>query len=71
MAILLSRTDQIAGSAYDSIKWAFTEHVKEEDRGKYNFALLHGNEDSPWEIEFFVNMPHWNSEPDYIWTQRL
>lgn len=47
---------------FDSIAWAFEEHLKEIDDGKFNFAVLYGNEDSPEEIEFYESKsPNWNS----------
>jgi hypothetical protein len=32
---------------FDSIKWAFEEHLHETDTGEFNYAILHGHEDYP------------------------
>jgi hypothetical protein len=32
---------------FDSIKWAFEEHLHETDTGEFNYAILHGSEDYP------------------------
>jgi hypothetical protein len=53
---------------FDSIKWAFEEHVKTADRGEYNFAVLYGNEDCPEQIDFYkFESPNWNTPEDYTW----
>jgi hypothetical protein len=39
---------------FDSIKWALETHVRIQDDGKYNFAVLYGNEDCPEQDGFTV-----------------
>ncbi len=51
---LLTRTDDHVGDGpFDSIKWAFEEHVKQPDDDTINSAVLYGNEDSPEFIDFY------------------
>jgi hypothetical protein len=53
---------------FDSIRWAFKEHLKEQDKGEFNYAVLYGNEDCPEEIEFYVEEnPNWNSPVSRLW----
>lgn len=66
---LLSRTDQVGVGPFDSIAWALETHVKQPDDGKYNFAVLYGNEDYPALIEFHCNpVPNHTDKPDFVWT---
>lgn len=50
----LTRKDTGVGEgAFDSIEWAFREHVKDEDRPEFLAAVLYGNEDAPEQIDFY------------------
>ncbi len=53
----------------DSIAWAFENHVKQEDEGLYDSAMLYGNEDAPVRIEFYTfESPTIHDTPAFIWT---
>lgn len=52
---LITRKDSDVGEGvFDSIKWAFSEHVKSSDTGEFNSAVMYGNEDSPAMIDFYT-----------------
>jgi hypothetical protein len=72
MAKLITRHDKDVGvGSFDSIKWAFSEHVKSRDNKRYKSALLYGNEDAPYLIEFFVSAnPRYDAKPDYVWPKQ-
>jgi hypothetical protein len=62
--LVLTRDDD----GFDSIAWAFAEHVKTEDAKKYNFAILYGNADAPEEIRFWkATKPLYNTADDFVW----
>lgn len=62
----LTRKDADCGvGLFDSIKWALEKFNLNDDK-IFNFALLHGNEDSPVKIEFWKEEPKINSIPDFI-----
>ncbi len=64
----LTRKDTDVGvGEYDSIQWLFDVHLKRPDTHEYNFALLHGNEDSPQKIELWREEPDYNTRPDVTW----
>jgi hypothetical protein len=66
----LTRTDADVGvGLFDSIAWALEEHVHIADYSMYNFAVLHGNEDSPDKLEFWVSEPNFDTPPDYVWVR--
>lgn len=70
MMTVLTRKDAVGVDAYDSISWALEVHCKLTDMGLFNYAVLHGNEDSPERIDFWMTSePNWNQEPDYVWTR--
>ena len=65
---ILTRHDPVGVEPYDSIRWAYEVHLKEPDDGKYNFAILHGNEDAPFRIQFWIEeSPLWRNPPDRDW----
>ena len=65
---ILTRHDEVGVEPYDSIKWALETHVKQPDTGEFNFAILHGNEDSPMRIQFWKDeAPLWRNPPDLDW----
>lgn len=56
------------GKGFDSIKWLFETHLREEDTGEYNYAVLTGhNEDAPITIELWREEPQVNQLADKIW----
>ena len=62
----LTRNDTDCGAgSFDSIKWALESFDKEDDK-TLNFAVLHGNEDSPTKIEFWKDEPNHDTPPDLI-----
>lgn len=65
----LTRHDTDVGEGeFDSIAWAFENHVKQEDEGKYDSAVLFGNEDAPERIEFYTfESPTITDTPAWIW----
>jgi hypothetical protein len=65
----LTRKDADLGEGlFDSIAWAYEVHVKEPDPRVYNFAILHGNEDAPSKIEFFVQEnPNVDDVASWVW----
>ena len=67
----MTRTDDDLGEGlFDSIAWAFEQHVKLPDPGPtvYNSAILFGNEVAPKRIDFyFEKEPTVNSEVAYRW----
>ena len=54
MEQFITRADECGVSPYDSIAWAFEVHMRTQDTGLYNSAILYGNEDAPYKIEFFT-----------------
>jgi hypothetical protein len=69
---LLTRKDDTVGAGvFDSIAWAFSEHVKAPDTGEYNSAVLYGNEDAPEMIDFYREaVPLVTSHVAYRWAAR-
>ena len=67
----MTRADADLGEGeFDSIKWAFEEHVKLPDPGPslYNSAILFGDETAPKRIDFFFERePTINTEVAYRW----
>jgi hypothetical protein len=68
---LLTRKDVVGADLFDSIRWAFEEHLCEPDNGDYHFAVLYGNEDSPDRIDFYSDEPQVNQPPRRIWEREL
>ena len=70
---LLTRKDDglgLGGELFDSIKWAFEEHLKIPDDPRFNSAVLYGNEDSPEMIEFYkVEEPLITTKVDFVWRR--
>ncbi len=66
---LLTRNDEGVGEgSFDSIAWAFSEHVGTKDLGNYQSAVLFGNEDCPERIEFYIQAePLVTDKPELIW----
>lgn len=66
---VLTRHDEVGALVpYDSIAWAYEVHLKELDPRTFNFAILHGNEDCPFRIQFWiVEAPLWRLPPDRDW----
>ncbi len=51
----MTRADADLGEGlFDSIAWAFSEHVKEPDNAEYRAAVLYGNDDAPVRIDFYT-----------------
>lgn len=51
----MTRADADLGEGlFDSIAWAFSEHVKEPDNPAFNSAVLYGNDDAPVRIDFYT-----------------
>jgi hypothetical protein len=68
MTMLTRRDDLgVASDPFDSIKWALETHVKRQDSGRYNYAVLYGNEDSPDRIDFWCSEPDVGDSPRLIW----
>jgi len=65
---ILSRADQIGGTAFDSIAWALDVHIKKPDTRIYNYGILHGNEDAPLRIQLWREDPEWTTPCDLDWT---
>lgn len=68
---LLTRKDDGLGEGlFDSIAWAFSEHVKTADTGVYHSAVMYGfNEDSPEMIDFYTQSePLVTDKVAYRWT---
>ena len=58
----------LGDGAFDSIAWAFDTHIKAEDTGEYNSAMLYGNEDAPDKIEFYREaVPRYDAVPAWVW----
>lgn len=71
MMKLLSRRDEGLGAGlFDSIKWAFEQHVHEPDSGLYNYGILYGSEDCPDRIDFWIDEPENNMPPRWVWLPR-
>lgn len=68
---VLTRYDADLGEGlFDSIAWAFSEHVKQPDNPLYNSAVLYGNEDCPEMIDFYTESePLITSHVAYRWTR--
>lgn len=68
---LLTRKDAYLGEGlYDSIAWAFSEHVQQPDNPRYNSAVLHGNQDCPEKIEFFTHkVLKVHHKPAFTWVR--
>lgn len=72
MTILTRKDRDVGAGVFDSVKWAIEEHLREEDRGEYDCAILYGNEDAPFRIEFFCEKePRWDTAPRRIWRAKL
>ena|SRR5689334_16108675 len=70
MKLLTRKDTDVGNGAFDSIAWAFSEHLGYRDTGAYQSAVLHGNEDSPDKIEFYLQAePTVNDKPELIWTR--
>lgn len=52
--ILTRKDDGLGEGLFDSIAWAFSEHVKLPDNPRYNSAILYGNDDCPVMIDFYA-----------------
>ena len=51
--MLTRKDDNLGDGVFDSIAWAFEQHVKTPDTGEFNAAILYGNEDAPCCIDFY------------------
>jgi hypothetical protein len=53
----------------EDIDWAIEVHVKDASlKGKYRFAILYGNEDSPAQIEFWEHdKPRYDWKANFSW----
>lgn len=69
MMILLTRYDEVGVVPFDSIRWAYEEHLKEKDPHEYDYAVLYGNQDSPDRIDFYSEEPKINTAPRRIWER--
>ena len=59
----------LGADLFDSIAWAFSEHVHAPDTGEYKSAVLYGNEDAPKRIDFFrTARPLITSKVAFTWT---
>lgn len=66
--LYMTRADEVGSGPYDSIAWLFDQHIKEQDTGEFNYALVHCvNEDSPRRVEFFRDEPDFDTVPDRVW----
>ena len=54
MQTFLTRSDAVGATPFDSIAWALETHVGIPDTGRFNAAMLYGNEDCPERIEFYT-----------------
>jgi hypothetical protein len=72
VATFLTRDDRNVGAGtFDSVRWAIEEHLKENDTGEFNSAVLYGNEDCPTEILFYAEAkPNWNTPEARLWIAR-
>lgn len=68
--ILTRKDDNLGEGLFDSIAWAFSEHVKLPDNPRYNSAILYGNDDAPEMIDFYAETELLvTSERLYRWTR--
>lgn len=67
---LVTRHDANVGEGiFDSIAWLYEVHLKEDDPGIYNSAVVHGNEDWPDKVEFYVSeSPTIYDTPGRVWV---
>lgn len=66
----LTRNDTDCGEgSFDSISWALVMLGKEDDK-TLNFAVLHGNEDSPTRLELWKAEPNHDTKPDLVLTEK-
>ncbi len=66
--LLTRKDDNVGKGSFDSIAWAFSEHVGTKDLGNYQSAVLYGNEDSPDRIDFYLQAePLVTDKPELIW----
>lgn len=65
----LTRHDTDVGEGeFDSIAWAMETHVDMIDDGKYQSAILYGNEDDPKRIDFYTEEnPRVDTVPAFVW----
>ena len=67
--LLTRKDDSVGDGLFDSIAWAFSEHLKTADTGVYNAAILYGNEDAPEMIDFFTKAePLITDHRGYRWS---
>ncbi len=69
---LLTRKDDSLGvGLFDSIAWAFSEHVKAPDNKLYNAAVMYGHSDDyPERIDFYTETePLVTSTVAWRWTR--
>jgi hypothetical protein len=68
-ALLTRKDSEVGDGLFDSIAWAFSEHIKETDTGEFNSALLYGNEDAPERIELYrTSEPLVDTPIDRTWV---
>ena len=71
MKVLTRRDTDVGAGSFDSIAWAYEVHLKEPDPRTYNFAILHGNDDCPFRIQFWKEeAPLYRLPPDRDWKPR-
>lgn len=65
----MTRTDSGVGDGvFDSIAWIHEVHLRIPDKGKFNSAVLFGNEDAPERIHLWKSdIPTYGDAPDYTW----
>lgn len=68
MKVLTRHDPDVGVGAFDSIAWAYEVHLKEPDPHTYKFAILHGNEDCPFRIQFWrEEAPLYRHPPERDW----
>lgn len=68
--LLTRKDDNVGEGLFDSIEWAFSEHLKEPDNPEFNAAILYGNEDAPDRIDFYREAePLITSKVARVWTR--
>lgn len=70
MTMLTRRDANVGVGLYDSIAWAFENHLQQPDDPAYTHAVLYGNEDAPDRIDFWRSEPMVGVAPHLVWTRR-
>jgi len=70
--LLTRKDDNLGDGLFDSIAWAFSEHVKAPDNEEYKSAILYGNEDCPEMIDFYTSPDPLITDPVAMrWTRLI